>query len=666
MMRISSSRHRERLVFSASRFCERFFFLGFLCLFLISILGLRSVSYAQGQISSASSSTPLPDASTQASAEKAWLAYQEFLKKGEWDKSKGELEKLYQWKLNRGVRNHFPWAITLLRESQRASREGRATAIPGLLEYAEKMAPDFSQGAYARAHWQWSQSHFSFDALSTVLQEGLKGIYLSYEDLGEALGQWSNLSLWLLISFLITLVLFSFSILIRYHSFLAHHLEHLVPVERAPQILRVLSVLLLLLPFLWGWGWIWLFAFWLLGLSIYATRADRVVIFALFLFLLFLPTGIRWHSSLLASMASNGVPEIIQANTADWNTDLLRKLLDLHQKAPQDPDLLQALGIVEKRLGKFADAEKHYRQGMELEPQDPAAYNNIGNIYLATNRLEQAIEAYQKAIQLGSAHAEPYYNLGQAYHQKLLLNEAEEFFQKARELNPQLISFATSTFTRHPNRRVMDQLLESTRIWKRVFTPTATQERIAQGFWDVFGEGIPQRYGEGLVAVFLILLGLIHWVTRERLLIRNCEKCGRLICSRCSHSMVLGSQCPQCITTFSSSGSADPQLVMRKKSEVSKYQFRRRRRPQWLSLILPGMGHVLRNRPWEGLLYLFLFSLFLAKGTMWRGWVPNPLPGGISLNFPWLIMTLILFVVFYGFVQYRLGSLRWKGGRFHF
>lgn len=151
--------------------------------------------------------------------EEIWKASKELLRKGEWEKGQGELEKLYQWKLNQGIRNHFLYAAALVRESQKANQEGNPAAIPGLLNYAEKMAPDFAQITYARAHWLWSQNFPSFINISKAIWLWIQGFFLSLYNLEEALSQLANLMIWILSSFLITLVVFSFILLFKYHSF---------------------------------------------------------------------------------------------------------------------------------------------------------------------------------------------------------------------------------------------------------------------------------------------------------------------------------------------------------------------------------------------------------------------------------------------------------------
>jgi len=94
---------------------------------------------------------------------------------------------------------------------------------------------------------------------------------------------------------------------------------------------------------------------------------------------------------------------------------------------------------------------------------------------------------------------------------------------------------------------------------------------------------------------------------------------------------------------------------------VSKYQSRKRSLTQWLSLVLPGVGHLLLGRAQEGTIYLFLLILFLIK-LIWRQeWVPSPLVLNIWPSTPWMIAAGFFFVVYYGFVQYRMTRILSKG-----
>ncbi len=115
--------------------------------------------------------------------EKVWLAHRAFWAKGDWENSFAELEKTYQWKLDQGIRNHYPYSLALVRESQRLASRGKSGAIPELLNYAEKMAPDFSQVHNARAAWLWSQIPQSVENATKAVMNWFRGFLLSFDNL---------------------------------------------------------------------------------------------------------------------------------------------------------------------------------------------------------------------------------------------------------------------------------------------------------------------------------------------------------------------------------------------------------------------------------------------------------------------------------------------------
>ena len=597
--------------------------------------------------------------------EEIWRASKELFRKGEWEKGQGELEKLYQWKLNQGIRNHYYYAAALVRETQKATQEGKTAAIPGLLDYAEKMAPDFAQITYARAYWLWSQNFPSFLNISKAVWIWVQSFSFYLINLEEALPQLANLLLWILSSFLLTLAIFSFVLLFKYHSFFSHHLKHLIRTGKDGKSIAVLSFFLLLTPLILGVGWMWLSAIWLLVFWIYGSRADRTITMFFLVFLLLLPTGVRIYSSFLVSLTDNGILDIVRANTGVVNEELHRKLIAMQKKEPQDPDILQAIGLIEKRMGKFMEAEQRFLQAVKSEPHASAAFNNLGNIYLISNRTDKAVEAYQKAIKLEPTKTESYYNLGQAYLLNLLLNEAESEFRRAHELRPQLTSFYTSISSRNPNRIAIDQTIELSRVWKRVFAATPERERLAEAFWQVLWGRVPLKYGEGAAAALLLMLLMVQVATRGKVLIRNCENCGALICSRCTRSMVIGNQCSQCVKAFSASTSTEPEVVNQKRAKMAKYRWRKNSFTRWFSLILPGGGHLWRDDSREGIVYLFIFILFLLKIIWWRGFIPSPVLLENSFDLLWMAMTIILFLIYYGFVQYRI-RIRSRERRYNF
>jgi tetratricopeptide (TPR) repeat protein len=276
------------------------------------------------------------------------------------------------------------------------------------------------------------------------------------------------------------------------------------------------------------------------------------------------------------------------------------------------------------------------------------------------------MDAYQQAARLDPSRAETYYNLGQAYLLTLRMKEAEAEFQRAKALDPAKISYHTKIASKTPNRLVIDRTLDPIQVWERVLMPSAESDRIAQSLWNLLWKGIPLGHGEMAMAGFLGLLILVHLESRKIPVIRHCERCGGLICPRCTSFRGGGTQCVPCQNAFAAHTTADSEVVRKKRTEVARYQTRMHVLPQRLSWVLPGVGHLMRGRSMEGIFYLFILSLFGTRLIWWEGWVPLPLGLTSFLSIPCLVFTVLLLLLFYGFVQYRMKCIRLQEVKSHF
>ena len=79
---------------------------------------------------------------------------------------------------------------------------------------------------------------------------------------------------------------------------------------------------------------------------------------------------------------------------------------------PRDPDILNALALIEKRRGKTTEAEALLREAIAIAPGSPELHNNLGNILHAAGRLAEAESSYRRAIALKPDSVEAQYHLG--------------------------------------------------------------------------------------------------------------------------------------------------------------------------------------------------------------------------------------------------------------
>ncbi|MCK5361624.1 MAG: tetratricopeptide repeat protein [Gammaproteobacteria bacterium] len=70
----------------------------------------------------------------------------------------------------------------------------------------------------------------------------------------------------------------------------------------------------------------------------------------------------------------------------------INKLGQLHEKDPDDADVLNLLGYGYRKVGEFDLARGYYLQALATEPKHRGANEYIGELYLETGQLDKAEE----------------------------------------------------------------------------------------------------------------------------------------------------------------------------------------------------------------------------------------------------------------------------------
>ena len=64
---------------------------------------------------------------------------------------------------------------------------------------------------------------------------------------------------------------------------------------------------------------------------------------------------------------------------------------------PEEYNLMNTLGVILKKQGKYSEAFSILNNATNLRPDLHAAWVNIGNIYLLMSELGKALESYNKS-----------------------------------------------------------------------------------------------------------------------------------------------------------------------------------------------------------------------------------------------------------------------------
>jgi Tfp pilus assembly protein PilF len=125
-------------------------------------------------------------------------------------------------------------------------------------------------------------------------------------------------------------------------------------------------------------------------------------------------------------------------------TAALSRLLDAQKMRPDDPYLLNSLGLA--YMGKNRDdlAVPVFKTALELKPDYTEALNNLGAAYLRQEQWDRAITAFKKGLEdlLYSTPQFPLSNLGWAYLGKQNYIQAEAYFSQALDAAPEFVTAA--------------------------------------------------------------------------------------------------------------------------------------------------------------------------------------------------------------------------------
>jgi tetratricopeptide (TPR) repeat protein len=120
-------------------------------------------------------------------------------------------------------------------------------------------------------------------------------------------------------------------------------------------------------------------------------------------------------------------------------------------KQPDNPPVLNKIGIVDLMLQRYREAAKDFEQALKKDRKFAEAYNNLGVVkyelgaqglrrkhLFAGRDLGRAIADYKKAIELDPNSASFYSNMGAAYFAEQKIDEASRAYEEAIRLDPQI------------------------------------------------------------------------------------------------------------------------------------------------------------------------------------------------------------------------------------
>lgn len=114
-------------------------------------------------------------------------------------------------------------------------------------------------------------------------------------------------------------------------------------------------------------------------------------------------------------------------------------------KAPDNPSIINKIGISQLMLQRYKEAGKTFDQAIKKNRKFAEAYNNLGVVQYERRKYAAAAKQYKKALEISPDTASFYSNLGAAYFAGKKFEQASQAYAKAMQLDPGIFEHTSHT-----------------------------------------------------------------------------------------------------------------------------------------------------------------------------------------------------------------------------
>jgi tetratricopeptide (TPR) repeat protein len=465
--------------------------------------------------------------------------------------------------------------------------------------------------------------------LNPLLYNELIELFRSFSDFSNQYVLLVNA--YLLTSVVVTVVLFLYLIglFIRHSRSVFHGLLSLLP-TRIPYHLRLGIVALIILTVaLWGLGSPWLWVGLLLVIAFFCSFREKAVLVGGSVLLLMAPVFTSFEQKLL----DHGDALLLyRAQVSPYDSALVDSLHTIRGYHPSYP-VLFSIGIQQRRIGQFDEAEAFYTEALREHSDSSALHNNLGNILLNIGEIDNSVAEYERAIKLNPDLASAHFNLSQAYLRLMRFDKYTEQIELANKLDFDRITEFLNNSSEHPNRTVIDESLPVKVFWNEV---SLTQGKELASPALQLGNSTLVLVGV-ILAVCLIFMGRTARVTRN-----HCTVCKAPVCSKCAKIIDEDMVCSSCSSKLKLTKS--PGIQQKIAQRIKTRKARLKRLAGAVLSLLPGMGHIYLGSIFKGCLLLlvstYFITIILNYGVPYQ---PGAILSGLS-DYKW-VLTIALVVL---------------------
>jgi tetratricopeptide (TPR) repeat protein len=526
------------------------------------------------------------------------------------EKNPESMKNIREKGLDEGIGNIEEISASLVTEGYRTLKNDSEKAMT-LFHEAKELSPDYPPAYYASGKAYWKHSAFN---IFKTLDEFLSGFKASFRNFWWSFFTVGNISIALIISALLSFLLFSILMVIRYFPLLKHDIRERL--TQVPSLIFKLSPFFIIALFLFlNPGFIYLYLLVLILLWPYfSVREKGIGLFSL-AFLAFIPLIIPLLLLFVSAQSSPGLKAIVEINKGWTDKRGIADLEDHLKNNPEDKEALLSLALAKKRSGSFTEALTLFKNLSDVESFSDRAYNNIGNVYAARKNFEGAIANYNKALEKNPNLVSAHYNLSQVYRETLMFDEGEKEYEEARKIDPDLLKTFSSLKGQSFNRLVIDEGLRKSEIWRNAINRTNANEKLAESIWMKFMKWVPLRKGQYLFLLLFLFFLAYGLILRKGHSVYSCIKCGNVVCVRCQLERTDQDLCEQCHKILIlMEGSSQDRVA--KILELRRFSDRKMGILEGL-MFFPGIGHLYEGKSIRGTIFVFLFTFLFSWWFMW-------------------------------------------------
>lgn len=320
-------------------------------------------------------------------------------------------------------------ALGMLVRAVESARSGDFERARWALEMAGELDPGSSEWSFAASRVAWLERS-PIDAVRHLV-----GGYATM--FGRSLAArlwWFDLSLWLLLSLLVTAALFvALQMATKGPTLLRDLIQNLGGVLPLP-IAALAAAIAMLWPLLLPNGWIWLVLQWAVLLWGYGSSSERWVLGATAVILCGAPYAIEYQqrSFVVALRPESRLLDHLEQGALHGR--LFHDLARLRETLPDAPALDQLVADIHVSLGQDDLARPIYRQVVDREPSNGPALNNLGTFHFFRQEYIESISYFEAASKRPEAAVAAEYNLAQTYSRLMEFGNVDIHMEAARAL----------------------------------------------------------------------------------------------------------------------------------------------------------------------------------------------------------------------------------------